>query len=263
MKLFIVPLLLIANICSGQGWEAEVMAGTSGYIGDLTEKLRLVNTLRPAANFNVKYNFDNIIIMRAGISWINVAGNDKNNKREDLKRRNLNFKSTVWEANICGEINLLEPRYFYSYPYVFFGVGIFHFDPYTYDKDNKKTYLQPLGTEGQGISGYPNRKTYSTLQLCLPLGAGWKLKLNDKYDVIYEFGYRILFTDYLDDVSTTYVRTKTLLESKGPKTAELAYREDHVSDDRHPYDGKVRGNPKIKDSYFFTGVKLLMRLSRD
>ncbi len=263
MKLFIVPLLFAVNICFGQEWEAEVMAGGSGYNGDLTEKLIPLKTIKPAVSLNVKYNFDNTIVLRAGIAWLNVAGDDKYNKQADLKRRNLNFKSTIWEASLCAEINLMEPELFYSYPYLFTGVGLFHYEPYTFDKDNKKTYLQPLGTEGQGIAGYPNSKRYALTQLCLPFGGGWKFSINKRFDVIYELGYRFLFTDYLDDVSSTYVSSAILLANNGPKAAELAYKQEPIPDNNLPYNGQTRGNPKVRDGYFFSGIKLLVHLGKD
>ena len=263
MKFIVLPFLLVFNLSFGQGWEAEVMTGVSGYNGDLTQKLVSFKTLRPGLSINVKYNIDNTIVVRGGISWLNVTADDKYNKQADIKRRNLNFKSTIWEANLCAELNLMEPELFYSYPYVFAGVGLYHFDPYTFDKDNKKTYLQPLGTEGEGIPGYPNRKPYSLTQFCMPVGGGWKFNFNKKYDIIYELGYRLLFTDYLDDVSTTYVSPQILFANKGAKTVELAYRQAPIPDYNLPVNGDTRGNPKVRDGYFFSGLKLLVHLGKD
>lgn len=40
---------------------------------------------------------------------------------------------------------------------------------------------------------------------------------------MYEIGYRVLFTDYPDNVSTT-VDPQKLLAAKGPKAVKLAYR---------------------------------------
>ena len=42
----------------------------------------------------------------------------------------------------------------------------------------------------------------------------------------FEFGYRFLITDYLDDVSKTYVSLEILNLRKGPKASELAYRKE-------------------------------------
>jgi len=42
----------------------------------------------------------------------------------------------------------------------------------------------------------------------------------------YEFEYRFLFTDYLDDVSKSYINLDVLAQAKGPKAVEMAYRKD-------------------------------------
>jgi len=261
MKSFLVVFMFIANSCFAQQWQAEVMAGISGYNGDLTYQNVSFKTAGPAVNLNVKYLMPgNYILLRAGIGYGMISGNDKNNKDIGLKTRNLNFKTNILEGSLVAEINLLDPDYFEGLPYLFAGVGVFHFNPYTYDKNNKKTFLRPLGTEGQGLAEYPNRKMYSLTQFCIPFGGGWKLKINEKYDVIYELGFRYLFTDYLDDVSSTsYANPQTLLAQRGPTAVELAFRQNDIP---APNEGNIRGNPKVKDWYYMTGVKLLIKLGK-
>ncbi|HSN08694.1 MAG TPA: DUF6089 family protein, partial [Hanamia sp.] len=138
MKKFLFIFLLIGNTCLGQGWVAEVMLGVSGYNGDLTQQRVAFNTMRPATNINIKYNTGNFINFRAGIGFGTVAGNDKYNTHADLKARNLNFKTNILEANVGFEIPLMDPAGFYAYPYFFGCIGVFHFNPYTYDKNNVK-----------------------------------------------------------------------------------------------------------------------------
>lgn len=257
MKCCLVLFLFISASCFGQGWEAEIAAGTSRYKGDLTKSHFIYKTMRAGAAFNLKYNFDNAFIIRAGIAWGQVTGDDKYNKPAVLKSRNLNFKSNIIELNICAEYNLLEPDIYIAYPYIFGGIGVFHFNPYTYDKDNKKTYLRPLSTEGQGLAEYPDRKKYPLTQFCLPFGAGWKWRFNKRYELAYEIGYRFLFTDYLDDVSKNYIDPQILLAARGPKAVELAYRS------QTPIAAEeIRGNSKVRDWYFFSSVKLMMRLGK-
>ena len=257
MKFCLIFLLVLTNICKGQEWQAELMVGVSGYNGDLTQQRISIKQIRPAFNFNIKYNSGDYINVRAGIGYGKVVGDDKNNTHADLKSRNLNFKSNILELNVIAEINLLDPEVYTSYPYLLGGVGLFHFNPFTYDKDNKKTYLQPLSTEGQGLKEYPDRKKYSLIQFCLPVGVGWKWNINEKWDISYELGFRILFTDYLDDVSKTYVNLNVLATEKGPKSAELAYR----GTTPFLYEGEVRGNSSINDIYFFSGIKISTKLS--
>lgn len=259
MKTFIFIFLLMANTCFGQEWVAEVMVGVSGYNGDLTQQRVSFQTMRPATNINIKYNTGDFINFRAGIGFGTVAGNDKYNTNTSLKDRNLNFKTNIFEANVGVEVPLLDPETFYAYPYVFAGVGVFHFNPYTYDKNNVKTFLRPLSTEGEGLSEYPGRKKYSLTQVCFPVGLGWKFTFNEKWEICYEFGYRFIFTDYLDDVSKTYVNLDVLSQAKGPKAAELSYR---AKNPLSQVDGLQRGNSKINDSYFFTGIKLGINLTQ-
>lgn len=256
MRILTIAFLFIFNSCIAQQWQAEVMAGVSGYNGDLTRQAISVNTLGPAVNVNFKYQLANdIIVIRGGIGYGQIHANDKNSNNLATKSRNLNFKSNIFEGNLGLEINLFDPTEYEGYPYLFAGVGVFHFNPYTYDKNNTKTYLQPLGTEGQGSAQYPNRSVYSLTKVCIPFGLGWKLKINEQFDLAYELGFRYTNTDYLDDVSSTYADPQVLLANRGPVAVELAYRGSKAS---APVGGQ-RGNSEAKDWYYMTGFKLIYK----
>jgi hypothetical protein len=196
------------------------------------------------------------VVIRGGLGWGRLAGDDQDSKKADLRARNLNFKTTIYELNLSAEVNLLDPESFWAYPYLMTGVGVFHFDPYTYDKDNKKTFLHPLRTEGQGLSNYPDRKMYSLTQFYLPIGGGWKVNMK-KYSLGFEIAVRYLFTDYLDDVSKTYVNRDVLYDKVSPKSAELAFRQIPL-----PGEGEMRGNSETRDFYFMAGVKYIWYLNR-
>lgn len=251
MRICLVVFLFVVNSCFGQkSWEIEFMPGMASYSGDLTQKAFSFHTIGPAANLNLKYNTGDFIIVRMGLAWGHIEGSDKYNTNPDLRARNLNFQTFISEANLCIELNLVDPDTYYSYPYLFGGVGVFHFNPYTYDNAGKKTFLQPLSTEGEGLPEYPGRKKYSLTQFCLPFGGGWKTNINDKFSISVEIGIRYLFTDYLDDVSTTYVDPKILLAERGPIAVELASRQAAPV-----VPGDIRGNPGVKDMYAFGGIK--------
>jgi len=258
MKCCVTVLLFVTTLCYGQKWEAEINAGLTGYKGDLTQKHFKVKTMRPGFGFNLKYNFDNTILLRGGILWGNLVGDDKYNKRDDLRARNLSFKTQIVEFNLIAEYNLLEPDIFYAYPYIFGGIGLFKFNSYAYDNANNKTYLHPLNTEGQGLAEYPDRKPYSKTQFCIPFGIGWKWRFAKQFEFNYEMGYRLLFTDYLDDVSKTYVDPQVLLAARGPKSVEMAFRS------LHPVgEGDIRGHPDVNDWYYFNAVKLVIYLVKE
>ena len=118
MKFFLIILLVLTNICKGQEWQAEVMVGVSGYNGDLTQQRISIKQIRPAFNFNLKYNSGDFINVRAGIGYGRVVGDDKNNTHADLRKRNLDFKSDILELNVIGELNLFDPELYTSYPYL-------------------------------------------------------------------------------------------------------------------------------------------------
>lgn len=264
MKYLLIAILLIASPCYAQHWEMEVMGGASGYLGDLTQGNFYFKSQKPVFAFNLRYNIDDAFIIRAGVAMAKVGGDDKNNTQVDIKARNLNFQSDIQEISLCLEYNLLEPELNTLTPYIFGGIGMFRFDPYTYDKNNVKIFLQPLSTEGQGLPQFPGRKPYSLTQFCVPFGAGVKFNLSSRWDIVYEAGFRFLFTDYLDDVSTTYVDLDVLLQERGPKAVELAYRAEEI-----PFtvfvphgNGNGRGSPRSNDWYFFNGLKLAFHFGR-
>lgn len=259
MKSCTIVFMFIVNSCVAQQWQAEFMAGVTGYNGDLTRSS--FKGMGPAISADIKYLLPNdFLLLRAGISYGTIGGNDKNSSDPSIQPRNLNFRSNIFEGNLCLEVNILDPNEYTGYPYIFAGVGLFHFNPYTYDNNNQKTYLQPLGTEGQGLAAYPNRAVYSLTQFCVPFGVGWKYKINEKFDLIYELGFRYTNTDYLDDVSTTYANPQILLQSRGPIAEQLAWR--YV---KPPVavEGRIRGNPEARDWYYMTGLKFCIKFGEE
>ena len=103
---------------------------------------------------------------------------------------------------------------------------------------------------------YQNRKVYNLIQLSIPFGGGIKFALNKNIRAGIEIGMRKLFTDYLDDVSTTYVDKNLLLNNRGVKAVELAFR----GNGTYPPDGSQRGSSKHKDWYYFMGITTSFRI---
>ncbi len=191
------------------------------------------------------------------------------------KQRNLDFKSNMWEAYTAVEIypTMLFKKYD-DYdplikPYVFLGVGVFHFDPMgsLTDANGNTTWykLQPLHTEGEGFPQYPDRKPYKLTQVNIPLGGGLKIRLSDRVNTGLELLYRKTFTDYLDDVSTKYIDPNYFYTNLSPADAAIAAK---IADktvgivtpgvNRYP-PGTQRGNSNNMDAYFSFLVKLGVR----
>jgi hypothetical protein len=133
---------------------------------------------------------------------------------------------------------------------VTFGVSAFNYDPYAY-LNGQKYFLRPLGTEGQGSSLYPDRKPYSTMALALPFGVGVKYALNERMNLGLEVLYRFTNTDYLDDVSKTYV-DPAVFPANPDGTPNVAYLlSDRSYETGTPIGQKdrQRGNSQNKDQF--------------
>ena len=129
---------------------------------------------------------------------------------------------------------------------MFFGGAVFYHNPKAYY--NGQWYaLQPLATEGI---------QYNRLNVSLPVGGGLSLSIGRHHNFGWELGWRQSFTDYLDDVSTTYTDPNNL---GGPIAQKLAMRSDEVNPANENFigtdnytPGSPRGNPETNDSYLMS-----------
>jgi hypothetical protein len=231
-------------------WLVEVATGTASYNGDLVEGNMPFKRMGGFIGANIKKIVSPKFSIRAGLSYGRIFGDDKKNRDPELKQRNLSFKTPITEFNIGAEFETRSLEDYFYAPYFYAGVGVFHFNPYTFDDNNKKVFLQPLGTEGQGLKEYPNRKKYSRFQFTLPVGGGVKFYLAENLIFNYEFMYHFIFTDYLDDVSTTYIP----LDKLSPETASLSFRQQGVNFALRV--GERRGDKNDRDVYYYNVIKL-------
>lgn len=191
-----------------QEGEIGISLGAAHYFGDLNTSAK-VNRAKFAFGAFFRKQFGNYIAVRVGGQFAQLGYADKYySDNEFQRRRNLSFNSSVWELALQGDFNFfkyvpgsLDHRFT---PYVTIGASIFSYDPYAY-LGGQKYFLRPLGTEGQGSAAYPDRKPYSSMAFAIPFGVGVKYSLNDRINVGFEVLHRFTNTDYLDDVSKTYV----------------------------------------------------------
>lgn len=185
--------------------------------------------------------------------------------------RNCNFRTNISEYSAVFELHPLHmfinwesrdedpPRYS---PYLLGGIGYYSFNPQG-NLNGRWIDLQPLSTEGQGFKEYPNRKPYKLKQVNFPLGLGIKYELSTFFNLRAEYVYRILTTDYLDDVSTTYIDQSVYANYfSGIKLANAIAMSDRQINKVTVAGGK-RGSPKQKDAYFSFNLKLSMILGRE
>jgi hypothetical protein len=221
----------------------------------------------PWLGFRLSANYGNVQAYDADIK-------EKGGDEDSRYNRNLDFRSVILEGTAMVEF---YPTAFFEEdpedvqgrlrPYGVIGLGAFHFNPQgSLSTPNGDTYwvdLRPLHTEGQGwIAG---RKEYSLTQLNIPMGAGVKYFISENVNLSMELIYRKLFTDYLDDVSTTYIDPALFSQNLSPTLASEAVKISNKAAQGYAtpsYEtGNKRGTSTNNDAYFTIGFKLGIRLT--
>ena len=216
--------------------------------------------------------YDNKYALRVEATMSKISGHDsvlKRVKGPDISlaryNRNLGVRSNIQEIALIGELHLLyiikdlfddydPPRFS---PYLLAGVGYFKFKPQSNIGD-KWIDLKPLSTEGQGFKEYPDRLPYKLEQMNLPVGGGIKFDYSDRLTIRGEFILRKLFTDYLDDLSTTYINPAVFANYlSGENLANaLILNDRQLVPVTNPLGGSKRGTMTQNDSYFTFNLKV-------
>ena len=242
-------------------WHLNLFGGFSNYIGDLQAKPYTTQQSHFALGGGLQYDLSDHFSILGNLNYARISASDQYSTQPDVRARNLSFASKIYEGNLMLEYNLLSMEEHRLTPYVFGGIALFHFNPYAYDTLGHKVYLKYKSTEGEGLAQYPDRKPYSLVQFALPFGGGIKFRVTDRVVIAYEIGLRKTFTDYLDDVSKTYVDEGALLAAKGGLAVEMAYRGNELKGGSgYPPAGTIRGNPKTKDWYYLSGIRVSIEL---
>ncbi|MEI7472484.1 MAG: DUF6089 family protein [Ferruginibacter sp.] len=249
-----------------QQGEFGATIGGAHYFGDLNTRAAL-NRPKPALGIFFRKQFGNYVGMRVAAHYAQLGYSDTYSKNDYQKLRNLSFNTNVWEIAVQGDFNFFkfmpgDPEHLFT-PYVTLGLGVFTYDPYAYLND-KKEFLRPLGTEGQTI-GYQGRKQYSTMAFCLPFGVGIKYNISDKMNLSFEVSQRFTNTDYLDDVSTTFIGASRfpLLPNGNASTASILQDRSVEIDPSNLLgtEGRQRGWSKQKDQYIIAEIGISFNLS--
>lgn len=238
-----------------------VWAGTAHYAGDLAPSLdQYYRLFQPAAGIFNRVNINPRLAIKTGINVGRIIGDDAWSDNIYQQSRNLSFRSLIVEAGTQLEFNffkyILGSKRNRFTPYVFIGLAGFYHNPQALLNDEWHD-LQPLGTEGQQFPDYSGRQPYSLFQIAIPYGGGFKFNVTKGFNVALEIGYRGTYTDYLDDVSTTYIDNSVIEAGQnGALAAALADRSGAVVDEPIGIEGTQRGNSQNVDAYLFTGIQL-------
>ncbi|MFM6924815.1 MAG: DUF6089 family protein [Ferruginibacter sp.] len=243
---------------AGSKFSIHLGAGTAAYHGDLMQgNANMFKQLSYSFSAGASYAFIKKLRGRFDIGIQQLQASDKKNSGAQYKARNLSFKSTVVDLSLAAEYSILDLDRYMVTPYISAGVGVMFFNPYTTDASGNKQFLRELGTEGQGLAAYPDRKIYKKSAVEFPMGIGAKYPLNTNLTLQFELNYRVTGTDYLDDVSLNSYPDKTLLDARNPLTATFTWRGNEVGQGAYPKNLSLpRGNPKDKDGYLTMQVKV-------
>ena len=264
-KTGIITILLIFFFLFGFNAKAQVvssteigiMGGGSYYLGDINSNH--FDYMMPSGGIVIRKNIDRRIVVKGELLLGYIRADDARNTNDTVKlNRNLHFRSPIYELSGQVEFNFLPyetGNSLYPFtPFIFAGVSLFRFNPKAERNNGEWVALQPLGTEGQGTTSFQDRKRYALTQFSIPMGGGFKIAVNKTFNIILEYGIRKTFTDYLDDVSTTYTGGNLW------DMSELADRMSDRSLNGTQAKGFQRGNSKDNDWYTFTGITLSFKI---
>lgn len=264
-KTFITILLSLGLLGSlnAQYFETGVLLGAANYFGDLQNEKIESSEYNPALGAFVRYNLTKHFSLEGHLLQTRVSGSDENSTLITDQRRNLSFRSDIYEVGVLGEFNVVPfniPAGKRASPYIFAGISGFYFNPQAQYRGDWID-LQPIGTEGQGRADYSDLKKYSLVSFSIPFGLGFKFAVSDRVNVGVKFGVRKTFTDYLDDVSGVYPDIERLREEDS-LAAALSFREPESLENvtGNPV-GLPRGNSANDDWYFLGGLTISFNLT--
>lgn len=226
------------------------------YLGELNDKH--FNEIDPGIMLSFRTNLSRRIGFNFTYSSGTIQGADSLSEIDYNYNRNLHFQSKIRELSAVFEINYFDyqlgnKKYPIS-PYLFFGVSVFQFNPRALSNNTGEFRdLQPIGTEGQQLEG---GTPYKLFNFAIPFGVGVRFNVVGKLGITVFTSMRRTYTDYLDDVSTTYA------DPSGFSAEDREFVDRSRTSATDGNEGLQRGNSETKDWYNHTGVMLSFKIQK-
>ena len=258
--LLLFTLLCLAISANAQRYNLGfgIKAGASNFLGDIGSgdlardfvyNMELRDTRWAVGGFS-RYRFHPLFAVSASFDWVRVQGMDANSDNRARLGRNLSFRNDLLHLNAKLEFypQILSVsdvgyrgRYRTDYQtYFFAGVGgVFNNPKAEYGGSYVK--LRPLMTEGV---------KYSPIALTFPFGGGFFFTHKKMHRFGFEYAWNWTMTDYLDDISTSYVDPSQM--TSDPLAPVLANRYAGFGDvpaGVHYGPGSQRGDPTDRDNF--------------
>lgn len=256
-------------------WDFGVHVGAANYLGemggtdqprrDFVWDMKLSQTRWAIGGF-ARRKLNRMFSLNAGLMYLRIQGADALSTYRPRVGRNLNFRNDMFELYVRPEFTIYQDndlggqgRYrmdFRLFGYV--GIAAYYSNPKGQLNRQGEFYtLQPLNTE---------LANYSRFGLAIPVGLGFHITKARRHRFGMDMGWRTTFSDYLDDVSTTYKDPASLpegvngLSDQMADQSNFAYALDNTlphPDNYGYYDSggpspkkeNVRGDPTHNDSY--------------
>ncbi len=247
-----VLMCVVASLSVSAQTELGFNVGISTYDGDLAPATRVDVILNSQASLGVYGRVDvgRMLAFRGFIQQSKIRGDDAD--RPQTESRNLNFQTNILEMGVVAEIYPLGTDLIVA-PFFSVGASVYNFNPET-EFNGRLVELQPLGTEGQGLPGFAPK--YGLTRLAIPLGAGIRYPMGDKFVLGAQASARVTFFDHLDDVSGNYVNYLELLDGNGSLSATLADRTGEFAgtEPRNIETGTQRRGDPVDNDWFYTAT---------
>ncbi len=256
--------LFLPFLLKGQTHELGFGLGGMYYQGDINPEVPFQQSQWAFQAFYRK-NFGYHWSIRAGGLIGKVRGDDSLGSYDFQTYRNLRFETAIYEGHGLLEFNFLPYRPGRTNkggawtPFVFAGLSLFYFSPQV-QYNGSLIDLATLNTEGQNLPG-STLGDYGFVSMAIPFGAGIKLKLSNRFSLLGEWGMRMTFTDYLDDVSYRYPNQAQMVIINGQLASELSDPSMGGTVGGSTLSGYQRGTSNNLDWYSFFNVSLVFKFN--
>jgi hypothetical protein len=264
-KAFLVTALFIGSMANAQYyWDAGFSVGAANYLGDMggnvlsrrdfVSDMKMSETHMSVGGF-FRYKLNPWFSLKTNLAWSRISGDDKLSSNPGRNGRNLNFRNDVIELATqvqftFYQIHNLGRSYRHQdnfKAYIGLGVGMAYHNPKAL-YDGVYIPLRGLKTENVG---------YSKVAAVIPMSGGFYFTFDKNYRIGLDLSWRTTFTDYLDDVSSTYadpsVLPSGLSAELANRTDELTFLDPGFAENFTP--GNKRGDASHNDSYLTSSVE--------
>lgn len=290
--LYLLVLLLLSTGSFAQyKWEYGIMLGGANYLGDIGGKEQTrrdfvwdmhLNQTNIAAGLYGRYKASKRFAVFAAFNYLQVNDTDSESTNPARRARNLNFRNRMLEFQARAELTLFYDndvggKGYYNPDFRFFvfgGIAGFRHNPQgqilSLSPDAKLAGFDEsiISDEWYDLRDWQTEgEEYGQFGLAIPAGIGLFFTFNKEWRVGWELAWRTTFTDYLDDISTTYRDPSTFTDATAIAFASQS-NQVLVNEIADPASGSVndhryqngfatkRGDPTNNDSYLTTQLTL-------